>query len=469
MKKRVLESGRKSGFRPSRTQFIIAGVCTFFFVILFFREAFGLFLISAWTGLYDLGVSSLSSSVAQILFVIVFSILFLTGVATVSWMFYEKVRLKELSELPPTPQEVMQALAVSARQLQLLYDNGPVPYFIMDDEGNVRNPNKATTRFFGFAPDGKGVTNLFDLIAGVRGSDTRESIDLFVEKIKRGIAVSDEEIVLKTLRGAERIVLVSIYSVEKDSPLLYKHLVAFHDVTEDRESERIKTDFLLLASHQLRTPTTAIKWHTDYLLGTDSVQMDDTVREYLHEIYNANERMMDLVATLLTVSRVEMGILAPEYVRIDCRELIDDVLHELSPNIAKKRHHVDVSIPENATVYADRTMLRVAIHNLLTNAIKYTASGGTISITVTGDQKKRTITVTDTGYGIPASEQNRIFSKMFRASNAKKISADGTGLGLYLTRSFIEKLGGVLTFTSEEGKGTAFVMHLPQSAGEQHT
>ncbi len=464
MKPHTFKPKHKEVFRPTRKQLAISGIVFAVLVVLFFREFFFELLHGLLVGVHDAGSTTLATPEVQVFFVIALGALFFAGVISLSMMYYEKLRLKEIAEQPPTPQEVLQALAVSARQLQLLYDNGPVPYFIMDDDGNVRNPNKATIRFFGFDSNGVGITSLYNLITGVRGSDTREAIDLFIEKIRRGVVVSDEEVSIRTLRGVERIVLISIYSVEKDSPLLYKHLVAFHDVTDDRESERIKTDFLLLASHQLRTPTTAIKWHTDYLLGADSVQMDDTVREYLHEIYNANERMMDLVATLLTVSRVEMGILAPEYVRIDCRELIDDILHELSTNIAKKGHHVLVEIPENATVYADRTMLRVAIHNLLTNAIKYTSSGGTISVTISGDHKKRTITVTDTGYGIPAQEQGRIFSKMFRASNAKKISADGTGLGLYLTRSFIEKLGGVLTFTSEEGKGTTFVMHLPQAS-----
>ena len=396
----------------------------------------------------------------QILTTVLFASL-IFGITTAgAWVYFQSTKPHET-----TPAEVNQQLvaelAVSARQLQLLFDNSPVPYFVMDDEGNVRNPNKATLRFFAAAEDDVRVANLYNRIAAIRGERSKPAIELFFEKIRRGISVADEEVTLKTYDDRERIALLSIYSMSEESPLLYKHLVALRDVTEERESERIKTDFLLLASHQLRTPTTAIKWHTEYLLGSKKLTLEPSVTEYLHEIHHANERMMELVGTLLTVSRIEMGVLEPQPEKIDCKALAEDLLDELNPNIEKKAQVLSVDITPEACLEADRTMVRVAIHNLLTNAIKYTPRNGTITLRIEQGDTMTTVVVRDTGYGIPQNEQSRIFSKMYRASNAKKVSADGTGLGLYLTKSFVEKLGGSIDFVSKEGEGTTFTIIMP--------
>lgn len=391
--------------------------------------------------------------------VLIASLIF--GITTVgAWVYFQSTKQVEI-----TPAEVNQQLiaelAVSARQLQLLFDNSPVPYFVMDNEGNVRNPNKATLRFFAAAEDDVRVANLYNRITAVRGDYSKSAIELFFEKIRRGISVAEEEVTMKTYDNRERIALLSIYSMSQDSPLLYKHLVALRDVTEERESERIKTDFLLLASHQLRTPTTAIKWHTEYLLESKKLTLEPTVAEYLLQIHHANERMMELVGTLLTVSRIEMGVLEPQSEKIDCKKLVDDLLDELSPNIMKKSQVLSVNITPNAVLEVDKTMIRVAIHNLLTNAIKYTPRSGTIVLNIEQGSTMTEVIVKDTGYGIPLNEQPHIFSKMYRASNAKKVSADGTGLGLYLTKSFVEKLGGSITFVSTEGQGTTFTITMP--------
>jgi PAS domain S-box-containing protein len=362
-------------------------------------------------------------------------------------------------------QAMVADLELSARQLQLLYDNSPVPYFVMDDGGNLRNANKATLRFFGASIGDIQVANVYNLIRDVRRGETSESIALLMSKVQRGVPVNDEEVHFRTYDDQERIARISIYSLDKRSPMPYKHLVALHDITKERESEQVKTDFLLLASHQLRTPTTTIKWYADYLLESKSIMMSDEVREYLHEIYTANERMTDLIATLLTVSHIEMGTLAPEFAPASLSAIVDDILRELAPDIAKKKHVVNKEVTVDEPVVTDARMIRIAIHNLLTNAIKYTPASGTVVVRITRMPFSSTVAVSDSGYGIPLEEQDRIFSKMFRAKNAKKVSTSGTGLGLYLTKSFVEKLGGTITFTSTEGKGTTFTITLPNVAG----
>ncbi|MBP9760513.1 MAG: PAS domain-containing sensor histidine kinase [Candidatus Pacebacteria bacterium] len=354
---------------------------------------------------------------------------------------------------------------LSPQQLTILYDNSPVPYFVMDDSGNVRSANKATMRFFSATPEDFQVANLYTLISNMHRNDSAHAVALLVSKVQRGVSISEEEVTFKTYKDEERIALMSIYSIDRGNvEIPFRHLVALHDVTKDREAEEIKTDFLLLASHQLRTPTTTIKWYVDYMLDTKSFQLNEDAKGCLQEIYTANKRMMDLVSTLLTVSRIEMGTLAPEYAQVSLGAVAEDVFEELASDIGKKKIVVTKNIPKESDALTDKTMVRIIIHNLLTNAIKYTHEGGVVQLDINDKGMSRLIVVKDSGCGIPVAEQSRIFSKMFRASNARKMSAQGTGLGLFMTKMFVEKLGGTLSFESLEGKGTIFTITLPRVA-----
>lgn len=373
------------------------------------------------------------------------------------------LRQRPVQDEQPVQPDGSTDLMLSGEQFRMLYDHGPVPYFLIDDVGNIRNPNKATLRFFGGVVEECEQANFFSLITGA-GADA-QALSLFKTKVAYAMPVTGQEMQLRTLQGTERWALVSIFSLGRQSTLSFRHLVALVDVTKEKESEEVKTDFLLLASHQLRTPTTTIKWYADYLLNASSVELSPIVREYLEEIFAGSERMTDLLTTLLTVSRIEMGTLAPEFVRVQIAELIEDILTELRPDIKKKDHTVDVRVAGTPdAVVTDRVMVRIVIHNLLTNAIKYTPQNGTITIITTYSSNRCVISVADNGYGIPMQEQEKIFSKLFRASNARRISVNGTGLGLYLTKSFMEKLGGSVEFVSEPDHGTTFMVSLPRVA-----
>jgi len=241
-------------------------------------------------------------------------------------------------------------------------------------------------------------------------------------------------------------------------------VVTLLDITKEKESDEVKTDFFLLASHQLRTPMTTIKWYIDYLLHTKSLDITGVVREYLEEIDRGNERMIELVTTLLTVSRIEMGTLLPDFTQVHADEVVEDILKELESDMKGRRITCKKESHGDDKLVTDRTMLRIVIHNLLTNAVKYTPSGGEIRVVARYEAHECTVAVSDTGCGIPLEEQERIFEKMFRASNARKMSTNGTGLGLYLSREFIKKLGGDLSFSSASGKGATFTIVMPRVA-----
>lgn len=239
-------------------------------------------------------------------------------------------------------------------------------------------------------------------------------------------------------------------------------IIIFRDITEQIEIDRSKTEFVSIVSHQLRTPLSAIKWYTEVILGQSIGKINDKQRKYLNEIHTGNQKMVSLVSSLLNMSRIELGTLATDIKNVDIIENIKAILTEISPIVTIKKLHISKKFPKKLLVDTDSKLFSVIVQNLITNAVNYTPEKGSVNITITKGKSKITLIVKDSGYGIPKSEQNKIFTKFFRAQNAKLVSQEGTGLGLYINKVIIEKVfGGKIWFESEENKGTTFFVELP--------
>lgn len=238
----------------------------------------------------------------------------------------------------------------------------------------------------------------------------------------------------------------------------------FRDITKEKEIDKAKTEFVSLASHQLRTPLSTVSWYSEMLLAGDAGDVTADQRKYLEEIYKGNQRMVDLVNTLLDVSRIELGTFLVESKPTNIIRLIQDVISEQKPQINEKKIKFTSSLKNNVPLmHADPKLFRMVIQNLLSNAIKYTPNGGEIKMLLVVDKEKHNIkiNVCDTGYGIPKKQQNKIFTKLFRADNVIGKDTEGTGLGLYIVKSIIEQARGKIVFSSEENKGTTFSVTLP--------
>lgn len=241
-------------------------------------------------------------------------------------------------------------------------------------------------------------------------------------------------------------------------------IIMFRDVTAEKTIDTSKTEFVSLASHQLRTPLTAINWYTEMLLSGDVGKVNAEQRKYLEEIYHGNQRMVDLVSALLNVSRIDLGTFAVEPETISLKEVAESVLKELEPSIEKKHQKTTQKYPRGlAKFVADPKLMRIIFQNLLSNAVKYTPEHGEIGIKIENKDDKVRIIVSDTGYGIPLEDQTKIFTKLYRADNIREKDADGTGLGLYIVKSIVEQSGGSITFVSEENKGTTFHVTFPKT------
>ncbi|MCR4328902.1 MAG: ATP-binding protein [Patescibacteria group bacterium] len=260
----------------------------------------------------------------------------------------------------------------------------------------------------------------------------------------------------------------------------------FRDITNEREIDKAKTEFVSLASHQLRTPLSAVNWYTEMLLAGDVGELNEKQKKYLDEVYRSNQRMVELVNALLDVSSLELGTFVMEPESTDIIKLAQSVIDEQKPQIHAKRIHFSfLSKRKVSPMQVDPKLLRMVLQNILSNAVKYTPGGGKIRLSISlVDKKNILLKVSDTGYGIPNNQQDKIFTKLFRADNVRDKDTDGTGLGLYIAKSIVENAGGKIWFTSsgevagvrasrmaggEENNGTTFYVSLPLDAAQRES
>ena len=229
------------------------------------------------------------------------------------------------------------------------------------------------------------------------------------------------------------------------------------------ELDQVKTEFISIAAHQLRTPLTALKWSLSMLSSEKAANLTEEQKSLIVNGYESNERMISLINEMLTVVSIESGqmiyALAPTYIE----EVIESVVHEFAGLSAMR----DISItfhkpePPMPAVMADADKIRSVLQNLTENALNYSANGTHVTISAKVEDAFVVVSVSDEGIGIPANQRASIFDKLYRADNAVSMRTSGSGLGLFIAKSIVEKHKGTIGFDSVEGKGTTFYFKLP--------
>ncbi len=240
-------------------------------------------------------------------------------------------------------------------------------------------------------------------------------------------------------------------------------IVILHDITREKIVERMKTEFVSLAAHQLRTPLSATKWTLRMLLDGDLGPITEEQKDFIGKTYQSNERIIELINDLLNVARIEEGRYLYNPIPAVLEKIIQSALDSSQGEIERKKIHLEFKKPKKKLpkVMLDIEKIELAIKNLLDNAIAYTQPGGRITIFLDYNKKKIKFSIQDSGIGISKEQQKRIFSKFFRGTNAIRAETDGTGLGLFIVKNIIESHGGEVWFESEENKGTTFHFTLP--------
>jgi PAS domain S-box-containing protein len=242
----------------------------------------------------------------------------------------------------------------------------------------------------------------------------------------------------------------------------------FRDITNEQEFDQLKSEFISLASHQLRTPLTAISTYTHMLIGGFKGDMKDGQLEFLNTILASADRMSNLIDTLLSVSRLESGSIGVNISNVNATQVVSKAKQELWPLAKAKRQFLITKAPdEEVFIHTDELLLTEVCTNLISNAIKYTPAEGKITIELKTTNQGITLSVNDTGYGIPAHLQRRVFSKFFRAPNILHEESVGTGLGLYLVKEITDSIGGTIWFKSKENKGSNFIVNIPDRPAKQ--
>lgn len=254
------------------------------------------------------------------------------------------------------------------------------------------------------------------------------------------------------------------------SPVLAKGVPSgaievFRDLTKERQLDVAKDEFVSLASHQLRTPATGVKSILSMLGAGDFGPLSEMQKKFVDKAIHTNGRQLQLIEDLLNVALVDSGKLELDLDYADLAGVVREITSDHGDAISKREQELTVSSPDTALLLVDLAKMTMVLDNLISNASKYTPTGGKIDVTLKKYKDLITIAVKDQGVGIPAEDIPRIFTKFTRLPNELSTAVGGTGLGLFLAKNIVELHGGSIAVTSKPGQGSTFTIKLPTKWG----
>jgi PAS domain S-box-containing protein len=326
---------------------------------------------------------------------------------------------------------------------------------IVDEDNVIKIVNKKIEQMFGIRSSDIIESNLSEW----RSHSLLSSIlDLILGAQDSLKIISKAKISL----GKNQTIEISVIALRRQSQAI-NYLIIFRDISREILVQQMKTSFVSVAAHQLRTPLSAIKWSIKMLLDGEEGDLNSEQKDLLFKTYESNQRMIRLVNDLLNVSRIEEGRFLYDIQKTNLRDLIIQITRNHQLIIERKKlkfsfHGARRDFPD---VKIDAEKMKLVIQNLLSNAINYTPSGGSIISNLSQDDDSLLFSIKDTGIGIPKAQQIHIFKRFYRTENAISMVPNGTGLGLFIARNVIQAHGGKIWLSSKEGKGTTFFFTIP--------
>ena len=379
-------------------------------------------------------------------------------------------KLKELEVAQKSQIRAFRDLKEAERKTQLEKDkieaivsNFVDPIMVLDTEDKISLFNPSAENIFGLSKETLGKK------FSKKGNFSMENIKELIKyeysvKIAEELKIDDdsiEEVVIDNGDGEQTYKVTTSGVIGKNKENLGTMKI-FYNLTREKMIDKLKSEFISIAAHQLRTPLSAIKWSIRMILDGDAGELNEEQDEILTKGYESNERIIILVNDMLNVSRIEEGRFGYSFEMSSFHEVFEQVSMNLAPKIKEADLKFEIKIPASVPdIYMDKTKMTMVLQNLLENAVKYTQAHGRLSLLLEVEDKFIKIKVKDNGVGIPKDDQGKLFSKFFRASNVIRLQTEGSGLGLFIVKNVVEKHGGKILCNSEEGVRTEFIVTLP--------
>lgn len=306
------------------------------------------------------------------------------------------------------------------------------------------------------SPNIRGATNL----QKVKTSD----MPLFGQKWKvslyadgRIVSTADTSRPSTILAGGIAISVITAVAVY----LLIQYRTRSLALIEEHKLQQAKDELLSLASHQLRTPATGVKQYIGMVLDGFAGKVPKQQRELLEQAHKSNERQLQIINEFLYVAKLGSGSLTTTMHRFDLAALVREVVDEMKPDIKERKHRLKVEIPDSLMVCADEHSVRMIVENLVSNASKYTHTGGKVAVRLKRVGRQAQVSVTDDGVGISRNDMQHLFKQFSRIPNELSTEVSGSGIGLYLAQQLAARNDGIITVESEPNKGSTFTLYLP--------
>lgn len=342
-------------------------------------------------------------------------------------------------------------------RLEVILNSTAESILAIDKTGTILIANQAAGELVGAGLEGISGKNVRDIFAWKRSNgDFAIDYNVTETRVFPDVQYTDQA-------GNEHFVKVLVAPVsDGQDQSAAQAIVTIHDETKSRELEDMKIDFVSMAAHELRTPLAAIRGYLELISYKEGKTADTDTTTYIHQALKSATELGGLINNLLDVTRIERGTLTLHFEKTDLSVLIAQAIKE-SQFVAKDKNiTLQYEGPQQeCLVVGDPIALREVINNLLANAIKYTERNGSVRVSLALEDQKYVVHVTDTGIGIPQKALPNLFTKFYRVHGGLDSGSTGTGLGLYISKSIMERHHGTISVESEVGKGSTFSFAVP--------
>lgn len=439
---------KNSGFELSLTSLIILFILLILSVVLFQLAKMGFIAFS------PLSVLSISVSMSFMVFIFV-------HLQASSKLEAVQLAQKLTFDLRRQSEHIERQKA----QLESILKNVGNAIIVVDREQKVILMNEVAQAYTGFSSSSYQNKHLQEIVKLSVSSETEVTASQAIEQVLEKKEVFDifPHGVLSSMKGEEIPVRGNIEPIQVDSGQVIGVVISLFDISRELQLEQDKNDFISMAAHQFKTPATSLKWQLEMMSDGEFGELPTQLKESVAVLTENTRNIIELVDDFLQISRISQKRVSDNPELVDVAQSIESILKEVQPIAENKRVALifDPSEDFSLEIEIDKQRFHDVIENLVSNAIKYNTQNGSVTIGVAKQDGTFTLTVSDTGIGIPSSDQDKIFTRFFRAENAVESSAEGTGLGLYMIKSYIEAWGGAISLRSEENRGTIVTVTLP--------